>query len=50
MPKTQDYLLSIVVPVYNESAGLPEFHSSLINVLQQSVKEFEVIYCDDGSI
>lgn len=50
MPKTQDYLLSIVVPVYNESAGLSEFHSSLIGVLQKSVKDFEVIYCDDGSV
>jgi glycosyltransferase involved in cell wall biosynthesis len=50
MPKTQAYLLSIVVPVFNESTGLSEFHSSLIEILQQSVKDFEVIYCDDGSL
>jgi dolichol-phosphate mannosyltransferase len=50
MSKSQDYLLSIVVPVYNESAGLSKFHTSLIDVLQQFVKNYEVIYCDDGSL
>jgi dolichol-phosphate mannosyltransferase len=49
MPKLSDHLLSIVVPIYNESTGLASFHSSLINVLGQVVKNYEVIYCDDGS-
>src|SRR5581483_1008111 len=41
--------LSIVVPVYNEAAGLGVFHQSLIAVLQAMDTEYELIYCDDGS-
>lgn len=43
-------LLSIVVPVYNESHGLPTFHKSLLEVLK-SLPDigFEILYCDDGS-
>lgn len=42
--------LSIVVPVYNEQAGLPVFHSSLIAVLESVDIDYEVIYVDDGSL
>jgi dolichol-phosphate mannosyltransferase len=50
MPKLQYYLLSIVVPVYNESTGLFKFHASLIEILRHAgVKDYEIIYCDDGS-
>lgn len=41
--------LSIVVPVYNEAAGLMTFHQSLIEVLAQLKADYEIIYCDDGS-
>ncbi len=40
--------LSVVVPLYNEAAGLPAFHDSLIAVLA-TLKSYEVIYVDDGS-
>ena len=41
--------LSFVVPVYNEHAGLRQFHESLLAVLKTTAKSYEVIYCDDGS-
>jgi polyisoprenyl-phosphate glycosyltransferase len=50
MTKVPDYIVSVVVPVYNEGAALPAFHKSLAKALQQSVQEsYEIIYCDDGS-
>lgn len=43
--------LSFIIPVYNESDGLKEFHASLVRVLQSidSKPSYEIIYCDDGS-
>lgn len=43
-------LLSVVVPLYNENAGLMHFHESLMDVLREAVgRDYEIIYCDDGS-
>jgi polyisoprenyl-phosphate glycosyltransferase len=45
-----DTVLSVVVPVYNEQAGLLVFHESLLRVVEQIYPEaYEIIYCDDGS-
>lgn len=41
--------VSIVVPVYNEAAVLPEFHRRLIAALAGIAGGVEVIYVDDGS-
>jgi polyisoprenyl-phosphate glycosyltransferase len=45
--------LSIVVPVFNESAGLPQFHERLAEIARQLRRgrglACEVIYIDDGS-
>jgi polyisoprenyl-phosphate glycosyltransferase len=45
--------LSIVVPLYNESAGLERLHSRLLDVAQSLRKSrglaCEVVYVDDGS-
>ena len=45
--------LSIVVPVYNEGAGLAEFHERLAAVARDLRRErglaVEVVYVDDGS-
>jgi glycosyltransferase involved in cell wall biosynthesis len=45
--------LSIVVPLYNESTGLPRLHDRLIEVAQHLQKSrslsCEVVYVDDGS-
>jgi glycosyltransferase involved in cell wall biosynthesis len=50
MAKSQDLLLSVVVPLHNEAAGLPVFHKSLIDSLREITKDsYEIIYCDDGS-
>lgn len=50
MTQSSKQLLSVVVPVYNERAGLMLFHNSLWNVLDQLSLDFEIIYCDDGSL
>ncbi len=42
-------VLSVVVPVFNESAGLETFHRSLLIELEKLAILFEVMYCDDGS-
>lgn len=42
-------VISIVVPVYNESAGLKVFHNSLLKVLNKQTWQYELIYVDDGS-
>lgn len=42
--------ISIVVPVYNEAAGLAHFHTSLSEQLKSlSDYDFDIIYCNDGS-
>lgn len=50
MTHVSKQLLSVVVPVYNERAGLALFHKSLWGVLEQLPLDFEIIYCDDGSL
>ena len=42
-------MLSIVVPIYNESLNLDGFFARLIPVLDGTGEEFEVICIDDGS-
>lgn len=42
-------LISIVVPVYNESKGLAIFHAHLLRTFETLSQTFEIIYCDDGS-
>ena len=43
-------ILSVVVPVYNESAGLLAFHDSLLRIVERVYPQaYEIIYCDDGS-
>ncbi|MEK7594942.1 MAG: glycosyltransferase family 2 protein [Patescibacteria group bacterium] len=42
--------LTVVVPVYNEQAGLASFHESLIRRIDSlGYFKFDVIYCNDGS-
>ncbi len=44
-----DFLISIVVPVFNEEAVLPEFHRRLGQVLDSLSFDFEILYVNDGS-
>ena len=41
--------LSVVVPVYNEEAVLPEFHRRLATVLDAYPGSTEIVYVNDGS-
>src|SRR5262249_31056112 len=41
--------LSVVIPVFNESAGLPALHARLGAVLDALGRRAEVVYVDDGS-
>jgi len=43
-------VLSIVVPVYNESEVLPEFHRRLVQVLDTLELVSEILYVNDGSV
>ena len=44
-------LLSVVVPLFNESEVLLLFHDKLMQVLKRVDPHagYEIIYCDDGS-
>lgn len=39
----------MVVPLFNEAAGLLDFHAQLSQVLHQLKTTYEIIYVDDGS-
>ncbi len=41
--------ISVVVPVYNEGEGLPEFHTRLARVMDGIGESWEVVYINDGS-
>lgn len=46
----QKQLISYILPVYNEEAGLKEFYSSLSKVLSEASNfSFELIFINDGS-
>ena len=50
MSESRKTELSIVVPLYNEGAGLASFHTSLwAGIEAADVVEYEVLYVDDGS-
>jgi dolichol-phosphate mannosyltransferase len=42
--------LSVVVPVYNERAVLPDLQQRLFAVLETSCPDHEVLFVDDGSV
>ncbi|HRO23124.1 MAG TPA: glycosyltransferase [Promineifilum sp.] len=50
-PADSQIVLSIVVPIYNESEGLLTFHNELLlPALQEAVEgSYEIIYVNDGS-
>lgn len=50
MTKAETCLISVVVPVYNEAAGLELLHDKLVEVAERVSRDsYELIYCDDGS-
>jgi polyisoprenyl-phosphate glycosyltransferase len=42
-------LFSVVVPVFNEEASLPELHQRLVDSLGGREERVEIVYVDDGS-
>lgn len=42
-------VLSVVVPAYNEAAGLPHLYDSLTPVIQSLELPYEIIFVNDGS-
>ncbi len=51
MTTSKTPLLSVVVPLYNESAVLMQFHNLLVGALHAAgYTDYEIIYCDDGSL
>lgn len=42
--------LSVVVPIFNERAVLPELLQRLVAVLETSAPDYEVVFVDDGSV
>lgn len=49
MTQTQQSLISVVVPAYNEESSLLEVHRRLSSVLGQLGGGYEIIYVNDGS-
>jgi len=41
--------LSVVIPLYNEEASLPELNKQIVAVLKQTSLSYEICYIDDGS-
>lgn len=49
MASNQHLELSFVVAAYNEQAGIRQFHTALLAVLENLQLPYEIIYCNDGS-
>ncbi|WP_421121240.1 glycosyltransferase family 2 protein [Aquihabitans daechungensis] len=41
--------LTVVVPVFNNAATVPELHSRLLDALRATQPDLEVVFVDDGS-
>src|SRR5262249_39728955 len=48
-PAADGLVLSVVVPVFNEQASLPELHRRLTEALKTIDGAAEIVYVDDGS-
>jgi undecaprenyl-phosphate 4-deoxy-4-formamido-L-arabinose transferase len=44
-----DPALSIVIPVFNEAATLPDLHERLVRALKDLGRTYEILFVDDGS-
>ncbi len=47
--RTENYRLSLVVPIYNEASGCDDFFDAVIPVLESVTGNFEIICINDGS-
>ena len=44
-----NFSLSVVIPVFNDAAALPELHRRLLEALKHLSSIYEIIFVDDGS-
>lgn len=49
-PSGRDPVLSVVVPLCNEEACLPELYRRTVDVLEQVAPDYELIFVNDGSV
>jgi glycosyltransferase involved in cell wall biosynthesis len=49
-PRTKDFLLSLVIPVYNEAKSLQELCERIQRVCQKEGYFYEIVFIDDGSL
>jgi undecaprenyl-phosphate 4-deoxy-4-formamido-L-arabinose transferase len=45
----RDVEISLLVPVYNEEANLPELYRQLQDIFEKAGRKYELIFIDDGS-
>jgi len=48
-PATDPEMVSVVIPVFNEVANLPDLWTRLSGVMKQMGRRWEVVFIDDGS-
>jgi glycosyltransferase involved in cell wall biosynthesis len=49
MPQTEEIVVSIVVPIYNEEQTIPELYDRLKKAALQISENYEIIFVNDGS-
>ena len=49
MPGVDSEMISVVIPVYNEAANLPDLWARLAAVMKRMGRPWEVVFIDDGS-
>lgn len=47
--RKENYLLSIIIPIFNESSTLSKLCTKIDSVCRKSIKNYEIIFVDDGS-
>jgi dolichol-phosphate mannosyltransferase len=48
-PRSGEYLLSVVVPCYNEGEMMGTCHEALTQALSKTTSRYEIVYVNDGS-
>jgi glycosyltransferase involved in cell wall biosynthesis len=49
MSTEENLALSLVIPIYNEAANLPDLHREISQACQNLDKSYEILFVDDGS-
>lgn len=49
MDKTEDIIVSIIIPVYNEERNIPLLYATLTQIIDSILQNSEIIFINDGS-